>query len=169
MSLPWLMPSEGAPTAGQRAGADWNDCKFAVDCTESALQFPRFARLTEQIEQKHGIDTEFTDDGQAKPLEKDIQALLFRSVRELLVNVVKHSKAKRVEVSIYREEDQILIRLEDDGIGFAPDKVVICKDTGGFGLFSIRERLSQMGGSLEIDSRPGQGCRSVLRAPLQQS
>jgi two-component system, NarL family, sensor histidine kinase DegS len=61
------------------------------------------------------------------------------------------------------------IRLEDDGIGFAQDKVVIGKDTGGFGLFSIRERLSHMGGSLEIDSSPGQGCRSVLRAPLQQS
>ena len=125
--------------------------------------------LAEQIEQKHGIGTEFTDDGQAKPLEKDIQALLFRSVRELLVNVVKHSKAKRVEVSICREEDQILIRLEDNGIGFAPNKVVIGKDTGGFGLFSIRERLGQMEGSLEIDSRPGQGCKCTLRAPLQQS
>jgi PAS domain S-box-containing protein len=125
--------------------------------------------LTEQIKQKHDIATEFTDDGQAKPLQDDIKALLFRSIRELLVNIVKHSEAKRVEVSISREEDQILIRLEDDGIGFAPDKVVVGRDTGGFGLFSIRERLSQLGGSLEIDSSPGQGCRSLLRAPLQQS
>ena len=122
--------------------------------------------LTEQIEQQHGITTTFTDDGQPKPLEDDIRALLFRSVRELLANVVKHSQARRVEVSMGREGDQILICLQDDGIGFAPEQVVVGKDTGGFGLFSIRERLSQMGGSLEIDSSPGRGCRSLLRSPL---
>jgi len=125
--------------------------------------------LTEQIEQKHGIATTFIDDGQAKPLEEDVRALLFRSVRELLANVVKHSKANRVEVNISRVEDQVAIGLQDDGIGFSPNKVIVGTVTGGFGLFSIRERLSQMGGSLEIDSEPGQGCKSVLRAPLRQS
>jgi PAS domain S-box-containing protein len=137
--------------------------------TEFGLEAAISYWLQEQIEQKHGLATAFMDDGQAKALEEDVQALLFRSVRELLVNVVKHSQAQRVEVSVARAEDQILIHLEDNGIGFSPDKVVIGKDTGGFGLFSIRERLSQMGGSLEIDSSPGQGCRSLLRAPLQQS
>jgi PAS domain S-box-containing protein len=124
---------------------------------------------TDQIELKHGIRTAFTDDGQAKPLDDEIQALLFRSVRELLINVVKHSRAKQVSISVRGDGEEILICLEDDGIGFAPNKVVIGKETGGFGLFSIRERLNQMGGSLEIDSRPGQGCRSILRAPLFQS
>jgi PAS domain S-box-containing protein len=125
--------------------------------------------LDEQIQGKHAIMATFVDDGQSKPLEKDVQALLFRSVRELLANVVKHSQARHVEVNMCREEDQILIRLEDNGIGFAPGQVAVCKDTGGFGLFSIRQRLSQMGGSLEIDASPGQGCRSLLRAPLLQS
>jgi len=137
--------------------------------TEFGLEAAISHWLTEQVEQKHGIATEFTDDGQTKPLEEDIRALLFRSVRELLVNVVKHSQAQRVDVSVSREEGQILIRLQDDGIGFVRDKVVVGQRTGGFGLFSIRERLSQMGGSLEIDSSPGQGCRSLLRAPLQQA
>ncbi len=125
--------------------------------------------LTEQIEQKHGIATTFADDGHAKPLEKDIQAMLFRSVRELLVNVVKHSQATHVAIIIRREKDQIVIHLEDDGIGFAPGDVEIGKDTGGFGLFSIRERLNHMGGSLEIDSSPDQGCRCIMRALLLQS
>jgi PAS domain S-box-containing protein len=137
--------------------------------TELGLEKAISHWLQKQVEQKHGIATKFTDDGQTKFLEEDIQAMLFRSVRELLVNVVKHSQAKCVEASVFREEDQIVIHLEDDGIGFAPDKVVIDKDVGGFGLFSIRERLSHMGGSLEIDSSPGQGCRSILYAPLQQS
>ena len=125
--------------------------------------------LLEQIESKHGIATAFIDDGQTKSLTEDIRALLFRSVRELLVNVVKHSEAQRVEVSVSREGDQIQIRLEDNGIGFDPDKVVVGHETGGFGLFSIRERLSHIGGILEIDSSPGQGCRSFLRASLQTS
>lgn len=125
--------------------------------------------LEEQIEQKHGMDTTFTDDGQTKPLTEDIQALLFRSVRELLTNVVKHSQAQHVDMAVSRDGGQILICLEDDGIGFNPGEVVVGRHAGGFGLFSIRERLSQMGGSLEIESSPGQGCRSLLRAPLLTS
>jgi len=137
--------------------------------TEFGLEAALGHWLTEQIEQKHEIATAFTDDGLAKPLADDVRALLFRSVRELLANVVKHSQAQRVEVAISRADNQILIRVEDNGIGFALDQVVVDRDTGGFGLFSIRERLSQLGGSLEIDSSPNQGCRSILRAPLQES
>jgi signal transduction histidine kinase len=137
--------------------------------TELGLEAAVSNWLTEQIEQKHGIVTVFTDRGQAKPLEEDIRALLFRSVRELLANVVKHSKADRVRLSVSREDDQIVIHLEDNGVGFAPDEVLIGNEAGGFGLFSIRERLSQMEGSLEIHSSPGQGCQSILRAPLRQS
>ncbi|NQV32351.1 MAG: PAS domain-containing protein, partial [Phycisphaeraceae bacterium] len=68
--------------------------------TELGLEAAVSHWLTEQIEQKHGMATVFVDDGLAIPLEEDIRALLFRSVRELLANVVKHSQAKRVEVSI---------------------------------------------------------------------
>ncbi len=138
--------------------------------TELGLEAAVSNWLEEQIEQKHGIATEFIDDGQVKTLEEDIQALLFRSIRELLANVVKHSQANRVKVAMSRCEGQILVRLEDDGIGFALDRIVIGKatDTGGYGLFSIRERLSQFGGSLIIESEPGQGCEATLRAPLQQ-
>ena len=92
--------------------------------------------------------------------------MLFRSVRELLNNAVKYSEAHTIEVSIVREEDQIVIVIDDNGIGFTPEDVVISTESGGFGLFSIRERLDQLGGSLEIHSSPGNGCQSILRAPL---
>ncbi|MCP4455883.1 MAG: hypothetical protein GY809_30870 [Planctomycetes bacterium] len=86
-------------------------------------------------------------------------------------NVVEHSQAKHAHIAVSRVEGQILLHLGDNGIGSAPDKVVIGKatDTGGFGLFSIRERLNQLGASLEIYSQPGQGCTGVLRAPVQRS
>ncbi len=120
--------------------------------------------LKEQIERKHGIHTVFGEDGQTKCLSQDVEAMLFRSVRELLTNVVKHAEARTVEVHITRDADEIVIAVEDNGIGFTPENIVTSKESGGYGLFSIRERL---GGRLDIHSSPGQGCKSVLRAPLQ--
>ena len=122
--------------------------------------------LKEQIEQKHGMHTVFSEDGQDKPLSTDVQAMLFRSVREILTNTVKYSEARSVEVCIAREGNQVVILVEDNGIGFTPEAVVVSRESGGYGLFSIRERLDQLGGSLEIHSSPGNGCQSILRAPL---
>lgn len=125
--------------------------------------------LVEEIEKKHGIQTEFDDDGQDKPLDDDVSALLFRNVRELLINVVKHANAKKVKVAIFRAANQMKVTVEDDGIGFVPGKVVTkAVGKGGFGLFSIRQRLEQFGGNLEIKSEPACGCKVVMTAPLKQ-
>jgi signal transduction histidine kinase len=124
--------------------------------------------LTTEISQKHAIATEFEDDGQKKPLDKDIRVLLFRDVRELLTNVVNHAQAKKVKVSVLRVNDQIRVIVEDDGIGFDPSEVA--SRTGskaGFGLFSIRVRLVELGGRLEIESTVGQGSKITMTAPLK--
>ena len=124
--------------------------------------------LADQIEEKHHIATEFEDDEQPKPLDEDVCVLLFRTVRELLFNVVRHAKAKKVKVSISRVGRQIQVGVEDDGIGFDPEKTAATAvRKGGCGLFSIRERLEQFGGQLEIESAPGQGCRVTVTAPLR--
>ena len=126
--------------------------------------------LVEQIEHKHGIKTKFEDDGEPKPLDDDIRALLFRDVRELLINVIKHASAKKVKVSIRRADDKIRVGVEDDGVGFAVSELgSIASKTGGFGLFSIRERLGQLGGYLEVKSEPGRGTQVTITAPLKQS
>jgi PAS domain S-box-containing protein len=120
--------------------------------------------LDEQIKEKHGIQTEFRDDGQPKPLDNDISALLFRNVRELLINIIKHAKAKKVKVSVGKVDEQICVIIEDDGIGFEPAKI---DSNTGFGIFSIRERLEQLDGHLEIESEPGRGSRFAMTAPLK--
>lgn len=124
--------------------------------------------LNEEIQQKHGIRTEFEDDAQPKPLNDDVCALLYRAVRELLINVIKHAQARYVKVSICRSNDNMRINVVDDGVGFKPptDGFDLSK-TVGFGLFSIRERLSYLGGSVEIESRPGEGTRVKLVAPIK--
>jgi PAS domain S-box-containing protein len=125
--------------------------------------------LAEQIEKRYSIKTEFEDDGQLKPLDDDIRVLLFRNVRELLINVVKHANAPKVRVSISRTNNQICIVVEDDGVGFDPSEVASRTDpAAGFGLFSIRERLEQLGGRLMIESTPGHGSKITMVAPLKE-
>jgi len=59
--------------------------------------------LTDEIEAHNKIKTEFEDDGLTKPLDEDVKVHLFRSVRELLTNVIKHARAKKVKVSVSKE------------------------------------------------------------------
>jgi signal transduction histidine kinase len=125
--------------------------------------------LTDQIQKKHGITVEFEADGEAKPLDDDVRILLFRDVRELLINVVEHSHAHKVKVSIKRLGEQISVTVEDNGVGFDPAEVLsMAAGKGEFGLFSIRERLERSGGHLEIESRPRHGCRVIIVAPLKK-
>ncbi len=123
--------------------------------------------VEEQIDSKSAIKSKFEDDGQVKPLSDDVKILLFRSVRELLSNVIEHSHAQNVKVSIRKLGSQIKVRIEDDGVGFSPSEIAQRKGKQqGFGHFSIGERLRELGGYLEIDSKPKQGCRVTMTAPL---
>lgn len=127
------------------------------------------AWLNEEIEQKYDIEVELEEDKKPKPMDDDIKILLFRDVRELLINVVKHSKATKVKVSIHCVGDKIRVGVEDNGIGFNPAAITAKSvKEGGFGLFSIRERLEQLGEHLEIESEPGRGCKIIMKVPLKQ-
>jgi len=123
--------------------------------------------LTQKSQEKHGIPIDFEDDGKSKPLSDDVRVLLFQAVRELLANVVRHAQAKTVEVSVVKKNDEILVDVKDDGIGFEPVEIgpAMGQDMR-FGLFSIRERLESLGGGMKIASRRGRGTRVTLSAPL---
>jgi signal transduction histidine kinase len=84
-----------------------------------------------------------------------------------LNNIVKHAKAHTVKVSFERDSNNIRISVEDDGMGFNAAKRHVSKNAGkGFGLFSIEERLSQLGGEFNIESRLKHGTRASLMLPL---
>lgn len=124
--------------------------------------------LAEQVQEQHGVQFEIEDDSLPKPLDDDVCASLFRSVRELLINVVKHAQVQRAKIFMRREDQNIWIEIKDEGIGFDSCGINFhMNKPGGFGLFSIRERLSFMGGSFQIESALGRGTRAVLVAPLK--
>ncbi len=130
---------------------------------EAAIQW-----LTERLAEQHGIRCDFADDRKSKPLDESVRVVLFQAVRELLNNVVKHSQAKRAQVAVKKSGDTICIRVKDDGAGFDPASIGSeVTRSAGFGLFNIRERLGQFGGSIDVKSQPGQATRVTLIAPLR--
>jgi signal transduction histidine kinase len=124
--------------------------------------------LCTEMEKGHGLGITFHDDGAPKPITEDAMVLLFRAVRELLFNVVKHAHAKSVRVFIERRESRVMVRVEDDGVGFSLDGDGSRKGAKGFGLFSIRQRLQNLGGDMDLASGPGQGTRVSLEMPLSK-
>jgi PAS domain S-box-containing protein len=128
------------------------------------------ASLVKRMKQAYTIEITLSDRGRPKPLSEDTAVFCLRAVQELLVNVVRHARARKVEVSSGREGDCICITVEDDGIGFDTGEA-LSRPGGkkGFGLFSIRERLQHLGGSLKIDSNPGEGTLVTLLAPLEDN
>ena len=120
-----------------------------------------------EVEKKHGLKTEFINHSSDFKLDEDVRAILFRNVRELLTNVVRHAGASQVSVHLEAAGDKINVIVEDDGVGFDPDTVTQeTKREVGFGLFSIQERMSDMGGAFVTESEPGHGCKAILSMPL---
>ena len=126
--------------------------------------------LETQVGQRYNIETAFLDeldDHFEHLIEESARAILFRNVRELLINVVKHAQSNKVSVHLKNSNDRMKIIVEDDGIGFDPEAAIQSGPlNGGFGLFSIQERMADLGGSLEIASEPGKGCKATLTVPV---
>jgi PAS domain S-box-containing protein len=124
--------------------------------------------LAEHTRKKYGLDVHISADPAANSARKDIRTLLFESVRELLINAVKHAEADRVAIELALDPDDALrITVTDEGVGFDPAALLDRAKTGrvGWGLFSSRERLTLLGGRFEIESAPGKGTMFRLVAP----
>jgi PAS domain S-box-containing protein len=120
--------------------------------------------LGEQFQARYGITCRIAAAQDEAPLDVDIEVILFQVLRELLVNVVKHANATRVDISFHRTGDRLSLQVCDDGDGFDAAAVVTGSGSGGFGLFNIRERLQLLGATFEIES--GTGTCITVTAPL---
>jgi two-component system sensor histidine kinase UhpB len=97
-------------------------------------------------------------------MQGDVAIVAYRLVQEALSNVVKHSSASRVEISLAAPptNDEVLIAVRDDGAGFHLATV----SSGSLGLVGMRERVAGLGGKMRIRSKPGYGTRVTFRLPL---
>jgi PAS domain S-box-containing protein len=125
--------------------------------------------LVNWMHDKHGLHVHLKTDETLNPQDEGTRILLFESVRELLFNIVKHAGTDSACATLERHNGEHLrIIVADAGAGFDPGRHTSHdRSRGGFGLFSIRERLGLIGGRFEIESIPGEGTQMTLVAPLQ--
>jgi signal transduction histidine kinase len=118
------------------------------------------ARLTDRIGAELGIKARFEVCGQARPLSATAEVVLLRAGQEALANVRKHAHAKDVCVVLSYTESAVRLDVADDGAGFDAEHV-----NGGYGLRGMRSRIVQVGGSLLVKARPGEGTSLSVEVP----
>ncbi len=128
--------------------------------------WPAVDRLASQVTAQSGIEVVCEDLCPETKVNLDTATVLFRIVRELLHNCVKHSGTKQAVVRQFVEDDQLVIQVEDNGAGFDPPSN--WSQASGLGLLMTHERAQSLGGEMEIDSAPGHGTRISISAPLAE-
>ena len=129
-------------------------------------------RLVQEFASQHGIvlDTRIEGlDSQAPwPL---LDNTIYRVLQEALTNVAKHARARRISVRLLRTDHNVELQVRDDGVGFDPDvrENGVPTDRVGLGLRGMRERAALLGGTLTIQSSPGQGALITARIPVHRS
>lgn len=124
-------------------------------------------RLTRLVEQTHTeqIHTDLTIGGTYRALAPAFESEVLRIAQEALTNVTRHSEATRVSVDLRYHSRRLTLTISDNGRGFqTSDDSLPAK--GHFGLQGMRERATQIGAQLDIESSPGQGVRITLDAPI---
>lgn len=121
--------------------------------------------LTQRV-QPRGLQVEFQATGLDQRLSEELETALFRIVQEAVTNAVKHARAKRLTLTLHRKPDMIVGTVQDDGVGFHPVHVVNKDEKDrGLGLFGMQERAFLVGGTVQIDSAPGQGTTVRVTVP----
>ena len=119
------------------------------------------ARL-EAVEERSGQHKEVNVDGDLR-LPPELEATLYRIVQEALNNVLKHADAQKVIVSLTQIDDLLTLEVIDDGSGFDVDS---SQSLSSFGLQGMRERVSKVGGIMEVHSKPGEGTRLKVEVSI---
>ena len=125
---------------------------------------PALHWLAEDMEDTFGLDVRIEEAGCPLALSQETRTVLYRAARELLINVAKHAETDRARLRLTQAGERVVIDVMDEGVGFDWDSIDR-SDRPGFGLVGLRERLSYIGGGMEVRSAPGEGTRVTLHAP----
>ncbi|MDH6575770.1 sensor histidine kinase [Kitasatospora sp. MAP5-34] len=158
--------SERIREVGQTASANLAEARrFVQALTPPALDD---TTLTEALRRlAAAADAVFLLDGEPYPLPVEAEVALLRLTQEALANAVRHARARRIAVSLTYLDDEVTLDVFDDGVGFDPLSAPSDSDRPTFGLHGMRERIAALGGSLTVESAPGEGTAVAVSLPLR--
>ena len=122
--------------------------------------------LVDRANELYDIQITFNAFDYNERIDAKLEKSLYRICQESLNNIVKHSKAKSVHIQIFKQEELLVLVIDDDGIGFDV-KSLSEKSRHGIGLISMRERVQAFEGTLSIDSQPGKGTEIIIEIPIE--
>ena len=125
--------------------------------------------LAKELTRQSGTEITVVEEGEPRRLAGPIVSYLFRSIRELINNAIKHGRSTEVVITLYWRPQSARAVVDDNGEGFDAAAAATVGDTAtaphGLGLPSIRERFSTLGGSLSVESERGKGTRAIIDVP----
>lgn len=147
--------------------------QLALDLRPAMLDelglIPTLRWYIQNFSNRLGIGSSFETVGLEEKLSPEIETAFYRIVQEALNNIAKHAQADRVEISLMKKDSRIYASIQDNGRGFDLDKVLHPEfPERGFGIVGIQERVSLLGGQLEIQSRPGFGTVISIEIPYER-
>lgn len=124
---------------------------------------PALRQHIETIGEQHELAVQFDAAGfEDKRLPAEAETALYRIVQEALTNVVRHSHATRVDILMKARKDSLVVIIEDNGVGFEVEEMMLNERLG---LYGMRERAVMLGGTLVIESSPGAGTTVYVEVP----
>lgn len=121
--------------------------------------------LKDQMAKKYQLQISLKDEANVYIYDDALRLALFRSIQEILINTVKHAKTSEASLNISRLNEELVIKIEDQGQGFSSEMM----NTSGYGLFSIKERMQTLGGTFEIHSVPNVGTKTIFKIKLNET
>jgi PAS domain S-box-containing protein len=111
-----------------------------------------------------GLACSLDEGGLTLPIPPSLAVALYRIAQEALSNVLRHAQARKVDVSLFSEGEEIVLRVTDDGRGISPEDTLKPRSLG---LIGMRERVRGLGGTLKVEGAPGFGTRVEVRTPAK--
>jgi len=145
--------------------------RFSRDLRPSVLDdlglLPALEWVTEDLKSTYWIEVDLKVLGDERRLFPETELLLFRIVQEALRNIAKHAEATKAEVEVKFDEDKVTVTISDNGKGFKPlESLGALTPTGKLGLAGMQERVQLLGGRLKLESKPGEGTKIFVEAPV---
>jgi PAS domain S-box-containing protein len=138
--------------------------KLRPDILDELGLIPAIEWQAQEFQNVTGIKCSITVPGEELILNDEKSTAVFRIFQEALTNIMRHSKAKLISISIQKKKDVLLLKIKDNGVGVAEEQL---KDFKSLGIIGMKERALILGGEVTIEGTPGKGTEVIVEIPLK--